>query len=230
MTSLTLFPAKQDYITYGIKKKHEDKGKIVCNIECSPSAAQEFEVYSVEELDAELTQLLDRILNGPQSGIDLAKLCIILKQDYWVLHVDALVLDVKGGIIDTLVWGTRATPLTSKRPNMVVESIKDENGNVHSEFDVVALEGAEKPPLTVTFNQVGKRYIVDASEQKEAATQARLTVAVSPQTEICAVQKSGLMRGFPLSLLSEILQTARCIAREEFSKFNDLVCNALVKK
>ncbi|KAJ2613458.1 hypothetical protein H4S08_002192 [Coemansia sp. RSA 1365] len=207
----------------------EDKGTIVCNVECSPSAAQEFEGRGAEELNVELTQLLDRILNGPQSGIDLAKLCIIPKQDYWVLHVDALVLDVKGSIIDTLVWATRAALLSSKRPKVVVESIKDEDGNVHSEFDVVddaedqvALEGAENLPLTVTFNQIGKRYVVDASEQEEAVTQARLTVAVSPQTEICAVQKSGLMRGFPPSLLSEILQTARRIAREEFSRFNDL--------
>ncbi|KAJ2304041.1 hypothetical protein IWW55_002620 [Coemansia sp. RSA 2706] len=207
----------------------EDKGTIVCNVECSPSAAQEFEGRGAEELNVELTQLLDRMLNGPQSGLELEKLCIIPKQAYWVLHVDALVLDVKGSIVDTLVWAARAALLSTKLPRVVVESITDEDGNLQSEFDVVddaedqvAVEGAENLPLTVTFNQIGKRYVIDASEQEEAVTQARLTVAVSPQLEICAVQKGGLLRGFPPSLLTEILQTARRIARDEFVTFKKL--------
>ncbi|KAJ2338993.1 hypothetical protein GGF43_006752, partial [Coemansia sp. RSA 2618] len=73
---------------------------------------------------------------------------------------------------------------------------------------------------------IGKRYVVDASEQEEAVTQARLTVAVSPQMEICAVQKGGFLRGFPPSLLSEILQTARRVAREEFTRFKQLYAAA----
>ncbi|KAJ2650964.1 hypothetical protein IWW40_001983 [Coemansia sp. RSA 1250] len=212
----------------------DNVGSIVCNVECSPSAAQEFEGRGADELNVELTQLLDRILNGPQSGICLDKLCIIPKQAYWVLHVDALVLDVKGGIIDALVWATRAALLSTKLPRVVVESIPDEDGNLQSEFDVVddaedqiSVEGVNNLPLTVTFNQIGKRYVVDASEQEEAATQARITVAVSPSMDICAVQKSGILRGFSSSLLTEILHTACKVAREEFSKFKDTFAAAL---
>ncbi|KAJ2766201.1 hypothetical protein IWQ57_004469 [Coemansia nantahalensis] len=204
----------------------EDRGAVVCSVECSPSAAQEFEGYGAEELNVELTQLLDRILGGPQSGLDLGKLCIIPKQAYWVLHVDALVLDVKGSIVDTLVWAARAALLATRLPRVVVESIADEDGNMQSEFDVVddaedqvALEGAENLPLAVTFSQIGKRYVVDASEQEEAVTQARVTVAVSPQMDICAIQKSATARGFAPSLLTEILHSARAIAREEHARF-----------
>ncbi|KAJ2156737.1 hypothetical protein GGF46_004984 [Coemansia sp. RSA 552] len=204
----------------------DDRGSVQCNVECSPSAAQEFEGRGADELNVELTQLLDRILNGPQSGLDLAELCIIPKQAYWVLHVDALVLDVKGSIVDTLMWATRAALLSTRLPRVVVESISDEDGNMQSEFDVVddaedqvSLKGADDLPLTVTFNQIGKRYVVDASEQEEAVTQARLTVALSPKMEVCAVQKGGLLRGFPPSLLAEIMQTARRIAAEEFPRF-----------
>ncbi|KAJ2888840.1 hypothetical protein IWW38_004873, partial [Coemansia aciculifera] len=169
----------------------EDVGSIVCNVECSPSAAQEFEGRGAEEINVELTQLLDRILNGPQSGLNLKNLCIIPKQAYWVLHIDALVLDVKGSIIDTLVWATRAALMSTSLPSVVVETISDEKGNIQSEFDVVddpdnltPLEGVEHLPISVTFSQIGKRYVVDASEQEEAVTQARLTVAVSPAMEI----------------------------------------------
>ncbi|KAJ2028806.1 hypothetical protein IWW57_001988 [Coemansia sp. S610] len=211
----------------------EDVGSIVCNVECSPSAAQEFEGRGAEEINVELTQLLDRILNGPQSGLDLKKLCIIPKQAYWVLHIDALVLDVKGSIIDTLVWATRAALMSTSLPRVVVETIGDEMGNMQAEFDVVddpedltPLEGAENLPISVTFSQIGKRYVVDASEQEEAVTQARLTVAVSPAMDICAIQKGGMLRGFPPSLLTEILETAQRIAREELTRFKSHYDNA----
>ncbi|KAJ1885183.1 hypothetical protein LPJ66_010246 [Kickxella alabastrina] len=205
----------------------ETSGTIVCNVECSPSAAQEFEGRGAEELNIELTQLLDRIFNGPQSGIDFEKLCIIPKQAYWVLHVDALVLDVKGGIIDALVWATRAALMSTKLPRVVVESIPDEDGVMQAEFDVVddpedmtELAGAENMPVAVTFSQIGRRFVVDASEQEEAVAQARMTIAVSPKMEICAVQKGGVLRGFSPALLAEIMQTSLKIAREELDKFN----------
>lgn len=205
----------------------EDSGTIVCNVECSPSAAQEFEGRGAEGINVELTQLLARILGGPQSGIDMQKLCIIPKQAYWILHIDALVLDVKGSIVDTLVWAARAALLSAKLPRVVVETISDEQGNMQSEFDVVddpddltPLTGAENLPLSVTFNQIGKRYVIDASEQEDAVTQARLTVAVSPTMEICAVQKGGILRGFPQSLLSEIMHTAQKVALEELKRFD----------
>ncbi|KAI8323824.1 ribosomal protein S5 domain 2-like protein [Martensiomyces pterosporus] len=205
----------------------EDAGTIECSVECSPSAAQAFEGRGAEEINVELTQLLDRIFNGPQSGVDMKKLCIIPKQAYWVLHIDALVLDVKGSIADTLVWATRAALLSTKLPRVVVETITDENGEMQAEFDVVddpedmtLLEGAENLPIAVTFNQIGKRYVVDASDQEEAITQAKLTVAVSPKKEVCAIQKGGVLRGFPPSLLTEILQTAQRVAKEELVKFD----------
>ncbi|KAJ1966028.1 hypothetical protein GGI12_000346 [Dipsacomyces acuminosporus] len=205
----------------------EDSGSIVCSVECSPSAAQAFEGRGAEEINVELTQLLDRIFNGRQSGVDMKKLCIIPKQAYWVLHVDALVLDVKGNIADTLVWATRAALMSTKLPRVVVESIADEAGVVQAEFDVVddpedltPLEGVENLPVSVTFNQIGKRYVVDASDQEEAIAQAKLTVAVSPSREICAIQKGGMLRGFAPSLLTEILQTAQRIAKEELAKFD----------
>lgn len=34
---------------------------------------------------------IDRIFNGPQSGLDLEKLCIIPGQQCWVIYIDAMV-------------------------------------------------------------------------------------------------------------------------------------------
>ncbi|KAJ1736078.1 hypothetical protein H4S06_004024 [Coemansia sp. BCRC 34490] len=207
----------------------EALGSVVCNVECSPSAAQEFEGRGAEEINVELTQLLDRVIGGGSQGaggLDLSALCIIPKQAYWVLHVDALVLDVRGSIADALVMAARAALMDTRLPRVVVETITDDSGAAQAEFDVVddaedlvALKGVSGLPVAVTFNQVGKRYVVDASEQEEAVTQAKLTVAVSPALEICAIQKGGIFRGFQPSLMSEILQTAQRIAKEELTRF-----------
>lgn len=34
---------------------------------------------------------VDRLFNGPQSGLDLEKLCIIPGQQCWIIYIDAMV-------------------------------------------------------------------------------------------------------------------------------------------
>jgi exosome complex RNA-binding protein Rrp42 (RNase PH superfamily) len=57
----------------------------------SPSASQQFEGRGADDLNNTLTLAIDRLFNGPQSGLDLEKLCIIPGQQCWILHVDAMV-------------------------------------------------------------------------------------------------------------------------------------------
>lgn len=35
--------------------------------------------------------MLDRVLNGPQGGLNLEKLCIIPGQQCWIVYIDAIV-------------------------------------------------------------------------------------------------------------------------------------------
>jgi exosome complex RNA-binding protein Rrp42 (RNase PH superfamily) len=39
-----------------------------------------------------LTLAIDRLFNGPQSGLDLESLCIIPNQQCWVIYIDAMVI------------------------------------------------------------------------------------------------------------------------------------------
>lgn len=57
----------------------------------SPSASQQFEGRGADEINNSLTMAIDRIFNGPQSGLDLQKLCIIPGQQCWIIYIDAMV-------------------------------------------------------------------------------------------------------------------------------------------
>ncbi|KAJ1915248.1 hypothetical protein H4219_004412 [Mycoemilia scoparia] len=202
--------------------------KIVCNVECSPSAMQEFEGRGADEVNLELSQLLDRLLNGPQCGIDFDQLCIIPKQAYWVLYVDALVLDYDGNPIDALMMTTRAALADTRLPKVVVESITDENGVLQQEFEVVddpqaaePLKGRDNIPLTVTLYQIGGNYVVDTGLQEELCTKARLTVSVNPAGEICGIQKSHTKSGFAPSALPEMLKVSQKQASVLFTKLEN---------
>ncbi|KAJ1676956.1 hypothetical protein EV182_007178 [Spiromyces aspiralis] len=194
----------------------EDTGRIVCNVECSPSAMQEFEGRGADEINLELSQMLDRFLNGSSGGIDFKQLCIIPKQAYWVLYVDALVLDYDGNLTDALFMTTRAALSDTRLPKVVVESITDDDGVVQQEFEIVDDPDASEPvrgshniPVTVTLYQVGRQYIVDAGLQEELCTRAKLTVAVNRHGELCGIQKTANKSGFMPAILPEMLEAAQ---------------------
>lgn len=65
----------------------------------SPSASQQFEGHGADDLNNELTQALQRVLGGPQCGINLEQLCIIQGQQCWIVYIDAMVrrYQYKGG-------------------------------------------------------------------------------------------------------------------------------------
>ncbi|PVU87157.1 hypothetical protein BB559_006199 [Furculomyces boomerangus] len=195
----------------------ENKGKIVCNVDISPIASQFFSGRSAEDLSIELSQLLTRTLCGPQCGIDMESLCIIPKQAYWIIYVDALVLGYDGGIIDPLFYATRAAFSDTKLPKVVVESIMDEGTNIeHQTFEIVddaeatsEIKGWNNIPLAVTMYAIGKRYVVDCSIEEETVSTARVTVSINSSGDICMIQKGSSRTGFAPSLLNEIFATAK---------------------
>ena len=79
----------------------------------SASASQDFEGRGAEDLNNELSQLMDKILTG-NSGIDLQALCIIPGSQCWALYIDALVLDFGGNLFDAIMVGVRAALANTK--------------------------------------------------------------------------------------------------------------------
>ncbi|KAF9123443.1 Exosome complex component RRP42 [Mortierella sp. 14UC] len=213
-----------------------DKGQIICNVECAPSASQQFEGRGADELNNELTQMMTRFLSHNSSvpanttsstptptsssgsstgGINLSKLCIIPGEQCWILYVDALVLDYGGNLVDAVFMGTRAAIFDTRIPKTEVQDLGD--GNFDFEVlddaeDTEVVEGREDMPICVTLNKIGARHIVDASPLEELCTEAKLVVAVNRSGELCGLQK-GQDGGIEPSLLLEMIQFGKTLGQ-----------------
>ncbi|KAF8944255.1 Exosome complex component RRP42 [Haplosporangium gracile] len=212
-----------------------DKGQIICNVECAPSASQQFEGRGADELNNELTQMMTRFLshnttslstplptpstsasnNNGAGGINLSKLCIIPGEQCWILYVDALVLDYGGNLVDAVFMGTRAAIFDTRIPKTEVQDLGD--GNFDFEVlddaeDTEVVEGREDMPICVTLNKIGARHIVDASSLEELCTEAKLVVAVNRSGELCGLQK-GQDGGIEPSLLLEMIQFGKTLGQ-----------------
>ncbi|OMH78922.1 Exosome complex exonuclease RRP42 [Zancudomyces culisetae] len=200
-----------------IPGEKENVGKIVCNVEISPIANQSFGTRTAEDLNVELTNIVSNCLDGPQSGLDLEQLCIIPKQAYWILYVDAMVLSYEGNIIDPLFYTIRAAFSDVRIPKVVVESVLDEDTKVeHLAYEIVddpsavtEIKGWQDIPLSVTFYKIGKKYVVDTIPEEENISTLRTTVCVNSSGEICLIHKGKYRGGMAYSLLSEALFEAR---------------------
>ncbi|CAH1762801.1 5399_t:CDS:10 [Entrophospora sp. SA101] len=153
------------------------RGRVVCNVECSPIASQQFAGKGAEDINNELTQTIERVFNGPQGGINLEKLCIIPGQQCWVVYIDALVLDYAGNILDTIFITTRAALYNARVPKTIIQDHGDGEFEFEISDDVEEWEriyGWDMVPVGVTLNRIGTRHIVDATPLEELATEAKL--------------------------------------------------------
>jgi len=100
---------------------------------------------------------MNRVLNGPQGGIDLKSLCIIPGAQCWIIYVDVLVLDYDGNLLDTIFLATRAALQNTRIPKTEIQDIG--NGQLEFEIsddieDAEKIKGWEDVPVTVTLNKV----------------------------------------------------------------------------
>lgn len=123
----------------------------------SPSASQQFEGRGADELNNTLTLALERLFCGPQSGLDLEKLCIIPGQQCWVIYIDAMVIDCAGNLLDCVVMTARAALFDTRIPKTEIHEVGDDE----YEFEVVddvedadPVVGWDLSPVSVTLYKV----------------------------------------------------------------------------
>ncbi|GAB5585592.1 hypothetical protein Unana1_00492 [Umbelopsis nana] len=193
----------------------DNVGKIVCNVECSPSASQQFEGHGADDLNNELTQALQRVFGGSQCGINFEKLCIIKGAQCWIVYIDAMILDYSGNVLDAVFMAAKAALFNTRIPKTQIQDL----GDGEFEFEVLddvedaeQLEGIENIPIGVTLNKIGTGHIIDASPLEELCAEAKLTITVNKDGQICGIQK-GSDGGIEPGLMSEMIQTAKRVGQ-----------------
>jgi len=161
-----------------------NEGVLTVNAELVPLASSTFEPGPPDENSIELARVVDRGIRESKV-IDVEKLCIEPGKKVFVVFVDVHVLNHDGNLIDASALAAVASLSNAKMPNYDIEE-----GEVKIQPGYVPLP-VKKHPITVTFAKINDKLIVDPWLEEEQVMDARISMAVDDDGNICAIQKGG---------------------------------------
>jgi exosome complex component RRP42 len=180
-----------------------NEGVLTVNAELTPIASPGFEPGPPDENSIELARIVDRGIRESKM-IDTEKLCIEPGKKVFVVFVDVYVLNHDGNLIDAAALAAASALLNTKVPKYTVE---DDEVKIASGCTPLPVK---KRPITVTLAKIGDKLIVDPWLEEEQVMDARVTMAVDDDENICAIQKGGSGYFTP----QQILDAARIIKEQ----------------
>jgi exosome complex component RRP42 len=162
-----------------------EEGVLTVNAELVPLASPSFEAGPPSEAAIELSRVVDRGIRESKA-IDLKSLVIQKGKKVQVVYVDVYILDHDGNLIDAASMAALAALVNAKVAKMEAKG------------DDVVVKGAQHQlpinnyPVAVTFAKIDKTIVVDPCLQEEQVMNARFTVTIDKNGNICAMQKGGL--------------------------------------
>jgi exosome complex component RRP42 len=189
-----------------------DTGVLTVNAELVPLASPSFEPGPPGEDAVELARVVDRGIRESKA-IDLEKLCVESGKLVFVVFVDIYVLNHDGNLIDASTIAALAALLNSK---MFKYTVKD--GEIVKKPGYTPLPMVNYP-ISVTFAKIGNKLILDTGLDEEQVMDARLTMTMNKDGNICAIQKGGGSGYFTQEEISD----ATKIASEKTAELRKLV-------
>jgi exosome complex component RRP42 len=181
-------------------------GVMTVNAELVPLASPGFEPGPPDESSIELARIVDRGIRESKA-IDTEKLVIEAGKKVFVVFVDVYVLNHDGNMIDAAALAAVSALLNTKMPNY---EIKDGEVKIKQGYTPLPLRSH---PITVTIGKINNTLMVDPGLEEEQVMDARLTMAVNDEGNICAVQK-GLSGYFTPQQIIEASKLAQQKAAE----------------
>jgi exosome complex component RRP42 len=157
-------------------------GVLTVNAELVPLASPAFEPGPPDESSVELARIVDRGIRESKM-IDSAKLCIEAGKKVFVVFVDVYVLNYDGNLIDASALAAVSALANTKMPNYEVE---DGEIKIKTGYSPLPLKDH---PITVTVAKINDKLIVDPWIEEEQVMEARMSMAVNDDGNICAIQK-----------------------------------------
>ena len=164
-----------------------EAGVFMVTTELSHLASEKYELGPPGIESIEMARLVDRGLR--ESGfIEFEKLCIKKGEKVWSLFLDIYPMNDDGNVLDAACLASIAALQDTRLPEYDKENDKVNFGHWTDQ----KLPLTEHMPLTMTFHKIGKAIILDPTSEEEEASEARLTIAISPRDKkpyINAMQK-----------------------------------------
>ena len=159
-----------------------NEGVLTVNAELAPIASPSFETGPPNENSVELARIVDRGIRESKM-IDTEKLCIEPGKKVFVVFVDIYALNHDGNLIDAAALAAVAALINAKMPNYEIE-----DGEVKIKPGYTQLP-IKQHPITVTCAKIGDKLIVDPWLEEDQAMDARISMAIDDDFNICAIQK-----------------------------------------
>jgi len=140
-------------------------------------------------------------------AIDTSKLVIEAGKKVFVIFVDVYVLNHDGNLIDASALAAVAALLNTKMPNY---EIKDGEVKIKTGYTPLPIKSR---PITVTIGKINDKLIVDPWLEEEQIMDARISMAINDDGNICAVQK-GSSGYFTQQEITEAMKIAQKKAAE----------------
>jgi len=160
-----------------------NEGVLMVESEFVPFASPEFELGPPCEQAVELARVVDRGIRECKA-VDVEKLCIEAGEKVWAVHIDINIINHDGNLIDAASIGAIAALLNTKIPKYDAEK-----GKVIRELgEQLPLKDA---PIELTVFKIGDTLFMDPTIEEEDEMEARITMAITQDGNISAIQKGG---------------------------------------
>ncbi len=159
-----------------------NEGVLTVNAELVPLASPAFEPGPPDENSIELARIVDRGIRESKA-VYSDKLVIEPGKKVFVIFVDVYVLNHDGNLIDASALAAVAALTNTKMPNYEIE---DGEVKIKTGYSPLPLKNH---PITVTIAKINNKLIVDPSSEEEQVLDARISMAIDDDGNICAIQK-----------------------------------------
>ena len=160
-----------------------DEGSLMVGAELLPLSSPKFELGPPGIQAVELARVVDRGIRESKA-IDVKKLCIKKGEKIWIVSIDVVTVNDDGNLFDAAALATLAALQDAKLPKYEDEKL-DYRTKSSKKLPLLKL------PISVTVHKIGSVLLVDPTPDEEEVTDARLTIAMTPSGELCALQKGG---------------------------------------
>lgn len=160
-----------------------DEGTIIVGAELLPLSSPEFEAGPPDIQAIELARVVDRGIRESRA-VNFKKLCIEPGKKVWMCVIDIVTVNDAGNLFDASALGVMAALKNARFPEYDGEKV-----NYKKVTDKKL--PIEEEPISVTVLKIGEHFIVDPNTEEEKVYDARLTVAIMSNGDLCALQKGG---------------------------------------
>ena len=157
-------------------------GVLTVNAELVPLASPSFEPGPPDENSVELARIVDRGIRESKA-VCSEKLVIVPGKKVFVIFVDVYVLNHDGNLIDASALAAVSALVNTKMPNYEVE---DGEVKIKTGYSPLPLKDH---PITVTVAKINGKLVVDPWIEEEQVMEARMSMAINDDGNICAIQK-----------------------------------------